>query len=266
MHKKINLQDSQTLLAKSILMNELGGEEAELLFENIIPSKKLTPKKAIEVYRSDYRARLTEVLGENYEAFWSVVGDEEFFKISLEFIARNTSTSYDLGDYGKNFPEFLKNHQLSRDFPFLYDLTCFERAFLKIFHSAPEMGLEKEKIETFRDLPNAKFSFIDPLYFLESKYSIYKIWETKDESCAQRDAEFNWKTPENLILYKSLEGLKVKHLNESQFEIYKNLKEGLSLSRAIEQVSQKGLDLNEEDISGFFQFISSSGILKALSL
>lgn len=266
MDRKIDLEDSQVLLAKSILMDELGGAEANLLMDNIEPSLKLTPQKALEVYRSDYRARLTEVLGENYEAFWSVVGDEEFFKISLEFISKNTSTSYDLGDYGKNFPEFIKDHSLSDEFPFLFELCCFERAFLNLFHQAPEIGLDKEKIESFSDLPNAKFSFIGPIHFQSSSYSIYKIWESKDESSCQRSEDFDWKTPENIILFNTIEGLKVKHLSKAQFELFRFLEEGSNLTKALEQVSQLEIELNENDVSGFFQFISSSGILKNLSL
>ena len=46
----------------------------------IRPAGRLkTAASALEVYRRAYVARLTEALGDTYEAVWSVLGDDVFF-------------------------------------------------------------------------------------------------------------------------------------------------------------------------------------------
>ena len=38
----------------------------------------LTNEEALKVYSLDYKARMQEALGQNYEATWLVLGDDEF--------------------------------------------------------------------------------------------------------------------------------------------------------------------------------------------
>ncbi|MFX5734457.1 DNA-binding domain-containing protein, partial [Acinetobacter baumannii] len=85
-------------------------------------------------YRRGYRARLTEALGETYEAVWRVLGDEEFFSATRSFIAEEPSRSYNLSDYGQRFPDFL-SARYQQEAGFLGHLAHLEWAFKSCFHS-----------------------------------------------------------------------------------------------------------------------------------
>lgn len=243
----LNLQE---LLGQNIIKEEKSPE----LLKSLIPGGKLTQEQALKVYRNDYVARLTTVLGENYEAVWAVLGDELFFMVCEEFIKSNNSNSFDIGEYGQEFYVFLKNHKLGLEFPFLGDLAFFEKNFLRIFHSP----LQKSSPLIFKeqDPNNLRFKFIEGIHLQKSPYPIFKLWELKNTPSEKRDeVNIDWNEPSYLVLYKNNLGIKTSFLKETQLEIISNLLEGKKLSESLPE------NIIAEEVEEVFRFISSSGIL-----
>ncbi len=238
--------DIQTLLGNFILRDEKSPD----LFKNIIPAGKLTKDAALEVYRRDYLARMTSVLGENYPSVWYVLGDEMFFLITDEFIKKFDSTSFDIGDYGRQFPKFLADHSIIRDFPFLADLAIFEKNFLRIFHSP----FEESPVLNFseNDFLSLRFKFIEGIHFQKSNYKIFEIWNLKSHP----HEEFNIFSPSNLVLYKNKSGIKTSFFNEIQVSLLEKLQSGAKLGDALNE------KINSDEVEEIFKFISSSGILR----
>lgn len=242
--------DTQELLGKYILREEKSPE----FMKSLVPSGKLTHEKALKVYRNDYVARLTSVLGENYPATWVVLGDELFFMICEEFIKINNSSSYDIGEYGDDFYRFLGNHPIGREFPFLQDLAFLEKNFLRIFHSPTQKPCEINL--STKDPSNLTFKFIQGVHFQKSKFPIYKVWSLKNlDNVQNSEANFNWQEPTNLVLYKNNLGIRTSFLKEGQIDILINLFNKKTLA---ESLSENITPLEVEEVFGF---ISSSGIL-----
>ena len=74
----------QELLCKSIISQKIDPQ----LLNGIIPGGNLSTQEALEVYLNGYPARLTDALGQVYEAVWPVLGDEEFFRVCREYILK----------------------------------------------------------------------------------------------------------------------------------------------------------------------------------
>src|SRR4051812_47348056 len=86
---------------------------------------KLTPAEAVGVYRDGYPARMTEALGETFEACWRVLGDEDFLEACRIYSRAAPSVSHNLSDYGGSFPEFLDD-RFKKQAPFIKDLAVLE--------------------------------------------------------------------------------------------------------------------------------------------
>ncbi|MFZ8934240.1 MAG: DNA-binding domain-containing protein [Bacteriovoracaceae bacterium] len=211
------------------------------------PCQNLSLEQAIEVYRDDYRSRLTQALGYKYEATWSVMGDDDFFDWCLRFIKYYPSKFEDLGKYGKEFPEFLKDY---KDFSFIYDLAKFERLFDQVFHMRPQRGGEID----LGDIENKKWEFIEPLIFFNSSYRVTPLWLNRKES---QKLSYNLKEAEYVILYKSNEEVELKVLTPHSYKILNNLFLGQTLAEVLEVI-----DVTQEEISKLFEFLGLSGIVK----
>jgi hypothetical protein len=116
-------------------------EQVELLAQ-IKEGTKLSALRALEVYQEDYHARLTEALKNTYRAISSLIGDEDFYYITSDYIKRHPSNSCDLDDYGNHFSQFLATHPLSEDYIFLSELAHFEWNFREVFHLEQALGVD----------------------------------------------------------------------------------------------------------------------------
>jgi hypothetical protein len=246
----LSLIDAQELLGKYILREE----KSPMLLNSVIPGGKLSPDSALRVYRNDYLARMTSVLGENYPAVWSVLGDEFFFLTCREFINNFESKSFDIGDFGGEFPTFLKTQKLGMEFPFLMDLAIFEKNFLRIFHSELKAPVQLD-IKTKNPL-DLRFKFIEGVHLQKSPFPIFKIWEMRNIPNDKRnEMDINWKETTNLVLFKNKSGIKTSFFKESQMDILEKLSIGVKLGDSLKASA------TEEEVGEIFKFISSSGIL-----
>jgi len=221
---------------------------------NIDPIGKLNPREVMNVYQNDYFARLQDALGENYEAVWAVVGDEEFFKLGREYIEKNPSRAPDLTPYGENFPAFIKEHSLGEEFPFLPELAIFEREFWKLFHAAPFHSEFNFSTLTEDILGQSRFEFTENLRLFSWSLSLYDIWEQRHEGF--NDGEFDFSAPQSIALYKTTDGVKAWNFNQASSEVLKNLISGKTVSESIEVA-----DLVPQDLQLLFSFLSSEGVI-----
>ncbi len=246
----LSLIEAQDLFGKYILREEKSPE----LLNSIVPGGKLSPDSALKVYRNDYIARMTSVLGENYPAVWSVLGDEIFFLICGDYIDNFESKSFDIGDFGGEFPTFLKTQKIGMEFQFLMDLAIFEKNFLRIFHSEL-MAPAQLEIKTKNPL-DLRFRFIEGVHLQKSPFPIFKIWEMRNIPCDKRnEMDINWKETTNLVLFKNKSGIKTSFFKESQIDILEKLSVGQKLGDSLK------VSVTEEEVGEIFKFISSSGIL-----
>jgi len=213
------------------------------------------PESALNIYDKAYIARLTEALGETFEATWMVLGDDGFFTLCEHYIRHTGSHSYNLSDVGTSFAGFIADTDLLSHFPFLHDLALFERLFEKVFHQR-RSSMTRMKLDSFQPQENTKFIFADGLQFFSSNYSVYSIW-TKRKTAEQKLPSDVWSKAERLTIFRNHEGtIQIQNWNDWEFHAVKQLNQGACL---IDAVGLKGD--NEENLVQFFSKLFSSGLI-----
>lgn len=243
----------QNLFAQSIISNNPDLEFCDL----ISPCGSLKSSHAgLNIYARAYVASLTEALGETFEGIWSVLGDECFFAVAKDFILKNPSTSYNISNYGKNFPEYLNEIDEFKEYPFLLDLAKFELIFKDIFHKkSPSLNNLETEIK-----PGSKFLFFDSVKLFKSKYAIYEIWKSRKDNTLGTD--INLESEEFLLMYKSFnEKIWVLNLNSWQYGILSHLFQGMTIEESIVNSLDGIENFNEKEISDFFLTIRSIPII-----
>ena len=243
------------------IQNEFGrvirGDDTAGFSENVIPGGKLSAESALQVYQEGYSARLASLLGETYEAVWRVLGDEEFFKTCLSYVACENSRSYNLSDYGENFPEYLRLN--CREFPWISDLAAFEWNFKNVFHEESILPA---------DLTGTDFSAPEKLHFeigkdvriIKSSHAVFDIWNHRSEEKYNLPDDNKINQEENGFLYKKDGQIYFEKMPLHELEVLEDLMRGKSLS-----VSLDGKDaLDEESVMKLFSTIVSSGIIKSV--
>lgn len=227
----------------------------ENLLQQMIPVGSLTNEEVLKVYASDYRARLTEALGENYETTWLVLGDDRFFDIALKYIEANPSSNPDLSHYGKNFPYFLRHYKYFAewkiDIPFLEELAYFEKNFWEIFHSPFFSGQPICQLSSSDSLASVEFR--QPFLLLKSEFQIWELFKIRKRSNFELGL-LNLHAPQFGIIFRSKSGTDFYSITDFQYGLIQDLKDGRS---PLELLNQVGPD-HYEEATNLVQFLFQS--------
>jgi hypothetical protein len=259
---KLTLSQFQHLFSQASLRPEETPVDSVFL-GGIIPGGSLSSDAALEVYRTGHIVRLTEALGETFEAVWWVAGDDNYFRLAKEFLLTRSSASYNLSDFGQSFPDFLAERQLFSDLPFIADLARFEWVFKEVFHLPPHTSLTPEHFQEQGLSGNLRLSFGPSVRLFRSAYSVYEIWKirgTIQESLPEKD----WGKPQWLLCYKHQQQVYVKHLGEPEYLLLNHLYSGASIEESLERALQDFPDLTTSTVSNLFKVINQTGIVTHL--
>ena len=243
-----NLKDFQERFINSIQSGK------DSMGDLVTPGGQLNQSEALQVYRSDYYARLQDALGENYEAVWTVVGDEDFYTLGQGYIRKYPSDLRDLTSYGEFFVDFLKSSDHLDDYPFLIDLASFERVFWSIFHTRRE-SYEVDWTKYVDSFSELYFSFSSNLRIFSWNYKVKDIFEYRITGFT--DPDFDFETPQAIMLYKSGRNITIKEISPISYLIIKKLMEGKNL---LEVIDSSIVDLTPEDIQSTFSVLQTSRV------
>ncbi len=249
-------------LQKSFAGSVMSPDRSNLpgLLGEIVAGGTLTVGQAIDVHRNGYYARLTEQLGETFEAVWWVLGDQAFFDTCAAYIGSTPSCSYNLSDYGASFPEFAATSEQGARLAFLEDLATFEWRFKELFHTREHSHVGSDELEALDDLSTARFELGAACFLFASRYGVYEIWKNR-RSDQSDNAAMDWRTPQRLLGYKRDGKILVTCLEQVAFQTLARLAEGHTVGETIEAVSEAHPEFDEAAVSRLFETVFKTGIV-----
>ncbi|MEK2646481.1 DNA-binding domain-containing protein [Bdellovibrio sp. BCCA] len=251
----MNLNEALNLFKRNIASGQVSDGKAEA---ELKPVGSLSLEQAFQVYHQGYVARLTGALREIYEASSWVLGEDEFHNASRKYINAQPSRSYNLSDYGHEFPEHLQMSSLGTAHPFLYDLARFEWTFKNMYHTPTSDPFPAEEIQALLNSEDFKVHFIEGMDIFQSPYAIYEIWRRRNDPSGTIQ-DIHWQTPESLLVYKKQKKIYVHKIDHVEAQVLTELKEGKSVSQALVGFSHV---LTSEKITQLFQIIMRAGIIE----
>lgn len=218
---------------------------------------ELSSAEAVAVYHAGYAARMSEALGETFEACWRVLGDEEFLDACKEYCRSVPSTSHNLSDYGFSFPTFLLN-RCQDHAPFIGDLATLEWAYKELFHAAPHTALTAEQLSVAVK-ENSVLIFGSAVISLSFNHSVVDIWR-RDRSDATPLSRSDWEGRQCALLYKS-GGTQVfsRILAAPEASVISSILNGISLDNTLAAST-----MDESAARNFFSFLSQAGLITAV--
>lgn len=250
----MNLNEAQKLF-KNNMLNAKADSKA---IDELKPVGKLSLEEALQVYNRGYIARLTDSLGDTFEAVWWVVGDELFNSLCKSFIESEPSISYNLSEHGRTFPEFIRTSSLVSGIPFLYDLARFEWTFKTMYDAPTPHPLPVDQIHQLLHSEDFKVQFIEGMEIFESPYAVYDIWSRRKEPAYEFE-DINWSHPESLLIYKKQSKIFVQRIDVVEAQVLSELKSGLAVSTALADFSSL---MTPDKIAQLFEMMMRAGIVE----
>lgn len=222
----------------------------------VVPGGTLTAEAALSIYQRAYVARLTEALGETFEAVWRVLGDDDFFRTTRSFIEVERSQSYNLSDYGLSFPEFLEQKH-GAEFPFLSSLARFEWSFKNVFHAKQHEPIAPSRLVELDLNEDIRLIIGSAVQLFEAPFSVYELWKQRAATKISL-LSLDLAKPEAMVLYKKEQKIFAKVLSRTEFRILSSLTSGETLASAL---SRGDSQINSASVTNLFQIIFEAGLI-----
>ena len=112
----------------------------------VLGDDRLSAEDRVDIYANMYFYRLLEVLKEDFPATLRVLGDDNFHNLATGYLLEYPPTEPSVHSCGRHLAEFLHNHPLRNDAPYVADLAALERAVVEVFHGPDAVALEAEQL------------------------------------------------------------------------------------------------------------------------
>lgn len=148
---------------------------------DIVSTKDVSSEVRLGVYGDGYGYRLIDALSENYPAVHTLLGDEDFYKMTYAYMAAHPSHHFSLRYFGSHLEEFLTGY--IPDLPVISEMARFEWALRNSFDSKDSQtitidALQQVPIDRWGDL---QFEFHPSVSRLDLEWNTPQLWSAIDE-------------------------------------------------------------------------------------
>ena len=145
----------------------------------VLATPQASAARRLSIYADGYRSRLVEALGTDYPALRELLGEDDFNKLMLEFIAARPSRFANLRWYGGELAQYLARAPRWRRRPLLAELAAFEWALGLAFDAAdaPLLGAEEVARIPAQDWPDMRFRLHPSARRLDLRSNAPRMWQ-----------------------------------------------------------------------------------------
>lgn len=140
----------------------------------------------LAIYHSAYRLRLTEALSADFPLLRGLLGETDFERLAVEYIAARPSRSFTLRDFGHALPDFLARHGHYRRRPWLRATAVFEWALLAAFDATDTASLTMPDLARVppTQFPRLRFHFASGAQVLRLRWNVPQAWRALQDGAA----------------------------------------------------------------------------------
>lgn len=171
----------------------------------------------MKAYDHAYRARLVEILTEDFEGLHTLLGDEQFFATLGEYVDAHPSTTRSVRWLGRHLPDWLRQHAKWNGHPEVASMAAFEW-MIGLAFDAPDarpIGVENMGTVPPEAWPMLTFTFHPALHTaildadVSAFYQAVKAETDPDAPPPRYEAPVTWaawRDPETMIVtYRALD-------------------------------------------------------------
>jgi hypothetical protein len=201
------------------------------------PQGRASGQERMSVYAEGYPLRVREALGEVFDAVGHVLGDERFSRVSFAYAERFGAEDYNLNFAGREFPAFIAESPLMKEFPFLADLAKLEWAIWEAFHAFDEAPFSPESLAgvALEDWESARVRFQPSVRLVASRWPVLTIWRARKDDPAKVRADLA--RSERVLVGRSGLEVRCEPLDGNQSRLLEALLAGKSLGEACEALA-----------------------------
>ncbi len=171
---------------QSLFQNAVMKEERDFL-SHIEPGGKISPERRLYIYQHAYRARLRDVLAEDFPVLHAMLGDEGFIGLCNRYIDAHPSSHPSLRYFGRELENFLTREAPYDSQPVLAEMARFEWTFHDVFDARDGACVT---VENVMELPAAlwttlRLAFHPSVRLAAYDWNVAAVWASVQDEADQ---------------------------------------------------------------------------------
>ena len=245
--------------------------------EIIKPNDRLTSFERLEIYNRQYWFRILSALSEDFPGLRAIIGEKRFDKMAVEYLYDCPSRSFTLRNLGSRLEAWLRQHpeHIAGHEELALDMVRLEWAEIEAFDEAARPRLTEADLPALG--PDPQFQLQPHIRLLNLHYPVddllVKVRSEMEESdivsnavtehAHRRSRRRRLPEPQGIFLavHRADNTVYFKRLDQEAFVILCALRDGRSLSEAVDQVNWSSRDLEEAmgDVQKWFAYWATLG-------
>jgi hypothetical protein len=197
---------------------------------------RLIAEERVDIYANMYFYRILDVLKEDFPATLAILGAERLHNLVTGYLIEYPPTHFSISYAGNHLADFLGDHPLREEFPFLADLARVERTLIEVFHAADAVPLDAEQMRAIppEDWPSLNLKLHPAIQILELQWNVATILraveqgEEPSQPAREAISMMVWRN-RNRVFYRALD--------EAEREQLAAISSGISFGELCEMIA-----------------------------
>src|ERR1700683_103631 len=202
----------------------------------IAGDQRLSSIERVDIYANMYFYRLLEVLQEDFPATLAILGADRFHNLVTGYLIEYPPAHFSIMHAGRNLADFLRDHPIREDFPFIADLARMERALIEVFHAADASALDAEQMRAIApaNWPSIKLGLHPAIEILELEWKVPEVLRA-----VERGEEPRPPTRENVgvIVWRNRNVAHHREIDAVERDLLTALAKGISFAEVCEAIA-----------------------------
>ena len=99
----------------------------------VLGDERLSAEARVDIYANMYFYRILDALKEDFPATLAVLGDDNFHNVVTGYLIEHPPTDPSITHSGSHLADYLRDHPMREDVPYIADLAKLERATVEVF-------------------------------------------------------------------------------------------------------------------------------------
>ena len=245
--------------------------------EIIKPNDQLTSFERLEIYNRQYWFRILAALSEDFPGLRAIIGERGFEKLAIAYLLDCPSRSFTLRNLGSRLEAWLRAHpqHIAKFEPIALDMVRLEWAEIEAFDEAAKPRLSEADLPALG--PDPKFELQPYVRLLELSYPVDDLLirvRREEEAGDMVSNAVTERIHSNkrrrrlpkaerifLAVHRADNSVYFKRIDREAFTILCALRDGKSLSDAVDAVDWSGRPMEEAlaDVQKWFAYWSAQG-------
>ena len=195
-------------------------------------------ERLLSIYRNNINSSLAAALSDTHPSVAALVGDEYFIELAKQYLREYPPRQPNLHAFGDCFDQFLVQHAVVAQLPYLSDIARLDWAWHCAFHATDATPLEDEKIALVpvEEYARLRFQCVPSVVLIASDFPIYSIREfCRDAQANPEASQFDMgDAGERVLVYRTNWRVSMRSLPVAEWAFLNSLKAGYTLGDSIE--------------------------------